>query len=69
MDASKVTHDLRATVTVDRDGIIHQWGEAATEVMCYAAGDTLGTSLDVIIPPALLFATTGISSLPTQPLN
>ena len=47
------THDLRATVTVDRDGVIHQWGEAATEVMGYSAGDTLGTSLDVIIPPVL----------------
>ena len=50
MDASKVTHDLRATVTVDRDGIIHEWGEAATEVMGYSAGDTLGTSLDATTP-------------------
>ena len=53
MDASKATHDLRATVTVHRDGVIRQWGEAATEVMGYSAGDTLGTSLDAVVPPVL----------------
>jgi PAS domain S-box-containing protein len=54
MDASEATrNDQRATVTVDRDGIIHQWGDAVTDVVGYSAADTLGRSLNVVIPPAL----------------
>jgi PAS domain S-box-containing protein len=40
-------------VTVDREGIIRQWGDAVTEVVGHSADDTLGRSLNVIIPPAL----------------
>jgi PAS domain S-box-containing protein len=54
MDASDATSDdQRASVTVDRKGIIHQWGEAVTEVVGYSADDALGQSLNVVIPPAL----------------
>jgi PAS domain S-box-containing protein len=53
MDASKAARDSRATVTVDRAGIIHQWGDAVTEVVGHSAGDTLGRSLDVVIPQVL----------------
>lgn len=54
MDASEATHDdRRATVIVDRKGIIHQWGDAVTEVVGYSAAEALGQSLDVVIPPAL----------------
>jgi PAS domain S-box-containing protein len=54
MDASKATrNDQRASVTVDRKGIIHQWGDAVTEVVGYSADDAVGRSLNVVIPPAL----------------
>ena len=54
MDASEATrNDQRASVTVDRKGIIHQWGDAVTEVVGYSADDALGRSLNVVIPPAL----------------
>ena len=54
MDASEATGiDRRASVTVDREGIIRQWGEAVTEVVGYSAEDALGQSLNVVIPPAL----------------
>jgi PAS domain S-box-containing protein len=54
MDASDATHnDERASVTVDRDGIIHQWGDAVTDVVGFSADDALGQSLNVVIPPAL----------------
>jgi PAS domain S-box-containing protein len=54
MDASEATHaDLRASVTVDRKGIIHQWGDAVTEVVGYSAEEALGRSLNVVIPAAL----------------
>jgi PAS domain S-box-containing protein len=54
MDASDATSDdQRASVIVDRKGIIHQWGEAVTEVVGYSADDALGQSLNVVIPPAL----------------
>jgi PAS domain S-box-containing protein len=54
MDASEATpHDQRACVTVDRDGIIHQWGDGVTEVVGYSADDTLGRNLNIIIPPPL----------------
>jgi PAS domain S-box-containing protein len=54
MDASGATRDVeRASVTVDRKGIIHQWGDAVTEVVGYSADDAMGQSLDVVIPPAL----------------
>ena len=54
MDASEVSRtDGRASVTVDREGIIRQWGDAVTEVVGYSAEDALGQSLNVVIPPAL----------------
>ena len=54
MDADEATHnDARASVTVDRKGIIRQWGDAVTEVVGYSADDALGRSLDIIIPTAL----------------
>jgi PAS domain S-box-containing protein len=54
MDASDATrNDQRASVTVDRKGIIHQWGDAVTDVVGYSADDALGRSLNVVIPPAL----------------
>jgi PAS domain S-box-containing protein len=54
MDASEATGaDGRASVTVDRKGIIRQWGDVVTEVVGYSVDDALGQSLDVVIPPAL----------------
>jgi PAS domain S-box-containing protein len=53
MDASEAARDQRATVTVNREGIINQWGDALTEVVGYSADDALGKSLNVVIPPAL----------------
>jgi PAS domain S-box-containing protein len=53
MDASEATQDLRTSVTVDRKGIIRQWGDAVTEVVGYSADDAVGGSLNVVIPPAL----------------
>src|ERR1700756_748657 len=54
MDATEAAReDLRASVTVDRDGIIRQWGDAVTGVVGYSAADTVGQSLNVVIPPAL----------------
>jgi PAS domain S-box-containing protein len=54
MDASEVTlNDQRATVTVDRHGIIHQWGDAVTEVTGYSAAETLGRNLDLVVPRVL----------------
>lgn len=54
MDASGAArYHQRATVTVDRDGIIHQWGDAVAELMGYSANETVGLSLDVVIPAAL----------------
>ena len=54
MDAYEATHiDLRASVTVDRKGIIHQWGDAVTEVVGYSAEDAVGRSLNIVIPAAL----------------
>jgi PAS domain S-box-containing protein len=45
--------DQAATVTVDREGVINQWGDAVTEVVGYSANETLGRNLDVVIPPVL----------------
>ena len=54
MDASKAALDgRRTTVTVDRDGIIHQWGDAVAELVGLSAEETLGRSLNIIIPPVL----------------
>ena len=54
MDACDATGaDGRASVTVDRKGIIRQWGESVTDVVGYSADDAVGQSLDVVIPPAL----------------
>ena len=54
MDAFRATPSgERATVTVDRDGIIRQWGAGVTEVVGHTADCTLGQSLNVVIPPVL----------------
>ncbi len=53
MDASEAAPGGRATVTVDREGIIRQWGDAVTDVVGHSAGETLGRSLNVVIPPLL----------------
>jgi PAS domain S-box-containing protein len=54
MDASEATPaGGRASVTVDRTGIIREWGDAVDEVVGYSTEDALGRSLDVVIPPAL----------------
>lgn len=54
MDAFEATgDDQRAIVTVDREGIIHRWGDGVTEMVGYSADDTVGRSLNVMIPPAL----------------
>jgi PAS domain S-box-containing protein len=53
MDASQAAPNGRATVTVDREGIIHQWGDAVTDVVGHSADDALGRSLNVVIPPVL----------------
>jgi PAS domain S-box-containing protein len=54
MDASEATRGgACASVTVDRKGIIRQWGDAVTEVVGYSADDAVGRSLNVVIPPAL----------------
>jgi PAS domain S-box-containing protein len=52
MDALEGTREMqRATVTVDRDGIITKWDDAVTEIAGYSADEALGRSLDVVIPP------------------
>jgi len=49
MDPSEATRDdQRASVTVDRDGIIQQWGDSVTEVVGYSADDTLGQNLNFV---------------------
>ncbi len=54
MDASGADPDSRpATVTVDRAGIIRQWDDQVTEVVGRSADETLGRSLNIIIPPGL----------------
>jgi PAS domain S-box-containing protein len=54
MDALEGTREMhRATVTVDRDGIITKWDDAVTEIAGYSADEALGRSLDVVIPPVL----------------
>jgi PAS domain S-box-containing protein len=45
--------EQRATVTVDRDGIIRQWDDAVTHVAGYTAEEALGNSLEVVFPPVL----------------
>jgi PAS domain S-box-containing protein len=44
---------MDASVTVDRDGVIHQWGDAVSEVVGYSADDALGRNLNIVIPPVL----------------
>ncbi|MBV8928592.1 MAG: PAS domain-containing protein [Mycobacteriaceae bacterium] len=52
MDASEATRTAsRSTVTVDRHGIILQWGDAVTEIVGHSAAETIGRSLNVVIPP------------------
>ena len=54
MDASGAApDDRRLTVTVDRQGIINQWGDAVTELVGLSADETLGRSLNIVIPPVL----------------
>jgi len=63
--------DQRASVTVDRDGIIQQWGDSVTEVVGYSADDTLGQNLNFVIPPVLRplhgGASIGDEARPTEP--
>jgi PAS domain S-box-containing protein len=52
MDASEAARaDQRTTVTVDRDGVIRQWGQAVTELVGHCAADAIGRSLNIVIPP------------------
>lgn len=54
MNASEATGaGSRATVTVDRGGIINQWGDAVAEVTGHAADATVGRNLNVVVPPVL----------------
>jgi PAS domain S-box-containing protein len=54
MDVTEGTRERqRATVTVDRDGIIRQWDDAVTQVAGYSAAEAVGSSLNVVIPPVL----------------
>src|SRR5262245_9879314 len=54
MDATEGTcQKQRATVTVDRDGIIREWDDAVTDVAGYSADEAVGRNLDVVIPPVL----------------
>jgi PAS domain S-box-containing protein len=54
MDTSEAPREnQRATVTVDRDGTIHQWADAVTEVVGYSADEALGRNLNVVIPIVL----------------
>jgi PAS domain S-box-containing protein len=54
MEASEPTRDDRpATVIVDREGVIHQWSDAVTGLVGYTSDETLGRSLDVVIPRPL----------------
>ena len=48
-----MSENQRATVTVDRAGTIRQWGDDVTEVVGRSAAETLGRSLNIIIPPGL----------------
>jgi PAS domain S-box-containing protein len=42
-----------AVVYADAAGVIRFWNEGATRIFGYAAGEALGTSLDLIIPERL----------------
>ena len=54
MDATEGTRqEQRATVTVDREGIIREWDDAVTDVAGYSADEAVGRNLDVVIPPVL----------------
>jgi PAS domain S-box-containing protein len=54
MNASETTReDKAATVTVDRDGVINQWGDAVTDVMGHSADEALGRNVNIVIPPVL----------------
>jgi PAS domain S-box-containing protein len=54
MDAIEgMRQEQRATVTVDRDGIIREWDDAVTDVAGYSADEALGCNLEVVIPPVL----------------
>jgi PAS domain S-box-containing protein len=42
-----------AMVFADRDGVIRLWNARAEAIFGYAAGEAIGESLDLIIPPHL----------------
>src|SRR5215813_5415936 len=43
--------DTHALVFADADGVIRYWSTGASRLFGHVAGDTVGRSLDVIIPP------------------
>ena len=43
--------DTHAVVFADADGVIHYWSNGATRLLGHSAADTIGRSLDVMIPP------------------
>ena len=42
--------DKHAIVIADRDGVIQLWSAGAAALFGYAAGDTVGKKLDLIVP-------------------
>jgi PAS domain S-box-containing protein len=38
---------------VDRDGVIHTWGDGVAKVVGYSADEAVGNNLNVVIPPVL----------------
>jgi PAS domain S-box-containing protein len=48
-----VTESAEAIVVTDPDGIIRLWNNGAARVFGYSAADTVGQTLDVIIPEKL----------------
>jgi PAS domain S-box-containing protein len=42
-----------AVIFADREGVIRLWNARAEEMFGYAAGEAVGRSLDLIIPPHL----------------
>jgi PAS domain S-box-containing protein len=54
MNASEaVPRSQDATVTVDRSGIVREWGTQVTAVVGHRGQDIVGRNINIIIPPAL----------------
>lgn len=53
MLSAVVEQALEAMIFADREGIIRIWNARAQEVFGFSAGETMGRSLDVIIPEDL----------------